>query len=399
MLSLCTSPHLCIHRYKSFSQSSDNIGDITAKGEAQTAVIDLLGMCLGIRISRSTNLAKAKIVMVFLVLSIVDLLCVYQEIRRSVDYISVIRSPRLLCIDHLTALNTLLYRLSVVFKSLNFERCDLVLRQVFQMQQYTHINATSNSIGNNEGYSAVGKSWVDALVGGKGSTSPSSILLTPPEIARREKLLMPARRGESLIQTWGSLRSRDGRAIRRFASFFKSHDERVAVVLHARLLRSWMDGFLLHTGLRQGAEVRLVDGCPVVLCQEILIHKDASPLDIFKAFVMVNRVSHIFSLNSSATTVDSSAAAMMIADRRLASVQDRSQHSSSSSEAADCERDRREQALLHQLRLGHDDLMGMVRESHAYQRMHLQDILSGLQTAGWTTDRFMFGSIKRRVEW
>lgn len=263
------------------------------------------------------------------------------------------------------------------------------------MQQYTHINATSNSIGNND---AVGKSSVDAQVGGKRSTSPSGILLTPPEIARREKLLMPARRGESLIQTWGSLRSRDGRAIRRFASFFKSHDERVAVVLHARLLRSWMDGFLVHSGLRQGAEVRLVDGCPVVLCQEILIHKDASPLDIFRAFVMVNRVSHIFSLNSSATTVDSSAAAMMIADRRLASMEDRSQHSSSS-EAADCERDRREQALLHQLRLGHDDLMDMVRESHAYQRTHLQDILSGLQTAGWTTDRFMFGSIKRRVEW
>jgi len=88
------APHLiyAFHRYKSFSQSSDNIGDITAKGEAQTAVIDLLGMCLGIRISRSTNLAKAKIVMVFLVLSIVDLLCVYQEIRRSVDYMSVIRS-------------------------------------------------------------------------------------------------------------------------------------------------------------------------------------------------------------------------------------------------------------------------------------------------------------------
>lgn len=79
-------PHLLTYssnRYKSFSQSSDNIGDITAKGEAQTAVIDLLGMCLGIRISRSTNLAKTKIVMVFLALSAIDLLCVYQEIRRS----------------------------------------------------------------------------------------------------------------------------------------------------------------------------------------------------------------------------------------------------------------------------------------------------------------------------
>jgi hypothetical protein len=29
--------------YKSFSRSADNIGDITAKGEAQLAVVDLLG--------------------------------------------------------------------------------------------------------------------------------------------------------------------------------------------------------------------------------------------------------------------------------------------------------------------------------------------------------------------
>lgn len=280
-----------------------------------------------------------------------------------------------------------------------------MLRQVFQMQ--THINATTTttSSNKNEGNSSLGKSWVGALlVGGKESTTtPSGISLTPPEIARREKLLMPARRGESLIKTWSSLRSRDGRTIRRFASFFKSRNERVAVVLHARLQRSWMDGFLVHSGLlRQGAEVRLVDGCPVVLCQEILIHKDASPLDIFAAFVMVNRVSHIFSLHSSATTVDSSAAAMMIADRRLASVEVPSPlHSSSSDDTvpADSDRDRREQALLDQLRVGPDDLMHMVRESHAYQQTHLQDILSGLQTAGWTTDRFMFGSIKRRVEW
>jgi len=216
-----------------------------------------------------------------------------------------------------------------------------------------------------------------------------------------EKLLMPARRGESLIKTWGSLSSRDGRSIRRFAAFFKSNNERVAVVLHARLLRSWVDGFLVHSGLRQGAEVRLVDGCPVVLCQEILIHKDASPMDIFRAFVIVNRVSHIFSLQSTATTVDSSAAAIQIADRRLplSSSPDRSQHSSSvEADSASC-RDQREQALLEQLKVGHDDLMHMVRLSHAYQRMHLPDIMGGLQTAGWVTDRFMFGSIKRRVEW
>ena len=33
--------------YKSFARNSDNIGDVTAKGEAQIAIVDLLGMGAG----------------------------------------------------------------------------------------------------------------------------------------------------------------------------------------------------------------------------------------------------------------------------------------------------------------------------------------------------------------
>jgi hypothetical protein len=69
-------------RYKSFSRDRDNIGDITAKGEAQIAVIDLLGLLLGVRISRLTELSRSKVVGVFLLLSAVDLYCVYNEIQR-----------------------------------------------------------------------------------------------------------------------------------------------------------------------------------------------------------------------------------------------------------------------------------------------------------------------------
>ena len=75
-----------MHSYKSFSRNNDNIGDITAKGEAQIAVIDLLGLLIGVNISKVTQLSKAKIVSVFIFLSMVDLLCVYNEIRRYVLY-------------------------------------------------------------------------------------------------------------------------------------------------------------------------------------------------------------------------------------------------------------------------------------------------------------------------
>jgi hypothetical protein len=45
--------------YKSFARNGDNIGDITAKGEAQLAVIDLLGMGAGILISRAIGAPSA----------------------------------------------------------------------------------------------------------------------------------------------------------------------------------------------------------------------------------------------------------------------------------------------------------------------------------------------------
>ena len=65
-------------RYKSFSTKSDNIGDITAKGEAQIAVIDLLGMVIGIAVSRLIGTDRTKIVAVFLALTFVDLLWRYR---------------------------------------------------------------------------------------------------------------------------------------------------------------------------------------------------------------------------------------------------------------------------------------------------------------------------------
>lgn len=68
--------------YKSFSRNADNIGDVTAKGEAQSAVIDLLGLSLGVTLSRVMNASNRKVVLVFALLIGLDLFCVYHEIRR-----------------------------------------------------------------------------------------------------------------------------------------------------------------------------------------------------------------------------------------------------------------------------------------------------------------------------
>ena len=70
-----------------------NIGDITAKGEAQIAVVDLLGIGCGIKLSKLIGIEKFKrIILLYIVLQAFELLCLYKEIS------------------------------SVVFRRMNFER-------------------------------------------------------------------------------------------------------------------------------------------------------------------------------------------------------------------------------------------------------------------------------------
>jgi hypothetical protein len=83
--------------YKSFARKSDNIGDITAKGESQIAVSDLLGLATGVLISKAIGASRSRITGLFIGLSMFDLLCIFKEVK------------------------------SVVFTSLNFERTALVL--------------------------------------------------------------------------------------------------------------------------------------------------------------------------------------------------------------------------------------------------------------------------------
>uniref|UniRef100_A0A7S2WMF6 Protein root UVB sensitive/RUS domain-containing protein n=1 Tax=Rhizochromulina marina TaxID=1034831 RepID=A0A7S2WMF6_9STRA len=85
--------------YRSFAAEKNNIGEISAKGEAQIAVVDLLGMMFGICLSHAVGTSRLSIGLTYLVLSCVDIFSIYQEIR------------------------------SVVFHTLNFERTGIVLRK------------------------------------------------------------------------------------------------------------------------------------------------------------------------------------------------------------------------------------------------------------------------------
>ena len=80
-----------------------NIGDITAKGEAQIAVVDLLGIAFGICLSKIIGVRVRNVLFTWLFLQICEIACMYKEIR------------------------------SVVFSVLNFERLWYIVEKFVDM--------------------------------------------------------------------------------------------------------------------------------------------------------------------------------------------------------------------------------------------------------------------------
>ena len=70
--------------YRSFGGRSQNIANITAKGEAQIVVADLIGMGCGIRLSKFVSVSKGNVLGVYFLLTALDIFGIYMELRQVV---------------------------------------------------------------------------------------------------------------------------------------------------------------------------------------------------------------------------------------------------------------------------------------------------------------------------
>ncbi len=98
-VSMLTSSATRNAMYRSFGDKSQNIANITAKGEAQIVIADLIGMCCGIRLSKLIGTSKGSVLAAYSILTMLDIFGIYMELRQ------------------------------VVFRTLNPERSTLVIEQ------------------------------------------------------------------------------------------------------------------------------------------------------------------------------------------------------------------------------------------------------------------------------
>ena len=315
--------------YRSFARKSDNIGDVTAKGEAQIAIVDLLGIFAGVFISKRTTSSRARLVLTFLTFSVLDLFCIYNEIK------------------------------SVVFNALNAERAQIVLEDVFQ--QSTH-----------------------------GVEPQKLTAMAPEEVGRREKVLMPAHVRENIFSSWTELRVMNSllkRCLVEQRGKATYGDCPFVVTLHAKVaspresLAALLGGHLplVVRGMRSSGDDNSKKVL-IVLIPQVLLHVSATKEDMLRAFVVVHGLLADFKAESEPFSLKEAV------QMRLSSLKGESKHTTD------------EQNLLKKLKLDEDGLISRLSKARAFEKAAFPHIRQALVDAGWDAEKYMFSSVKSRVE-
>jgi hypothetical protein len=338
--------------YKSFSRSGDNIGDITAKGEAQIAVIDLLGMFAGILISRIIDTKRNRYPFVFFSLIVIDLFCIFNEIR------------------------------SVVFNALNFGRAGIVLSNLLKtfdnnsdiMNSISAISTISPNDNNRDSNGFGSLNDIRPAVAEK-PTPTKHVALTPQQVASVEQIFMPTKFGEDMFKVWSTVQC-SPEVLKSSIELF-GKDEKIIITLHAKIVTSWLEAFKAQSGLNSISSLRLVNGVPVLLTPEALLHVNATSFDIFRAILIVYRI-----------LMDFEKATVEVNAKEVSNILKKYKKEKGSV-----------LPNIENIGLASDKLTQMISSAYFYEKNNLRNIINFLRTAGWDMGKFLSGTIKKRVEW
>lgn len=226
-IAMLTSSSTRTSLYNSFRDGTrENIGDITAKGEAQIAIVDLLGIGSGIALSKFVvGTAVSSVVLTYLGLQAMEIFCMYHEIR------------------------------SVQFRVLNFERLEQIIRNFVRAQSKQPL-ADSNEVSGT------------ITKGGKSASVESSVP-TPEGISHNERIFWPPNHLSRRALAFGSLgRAKlSGQELERLLQIFGN--ERFLLVVGPNMKRNKFRKFFSKPSIQEY--------CHIVL------HEDASNADIVKS--------------------------------------------------------------------------------------------------------------------
>lgn len=231
-ISMLTSSSTRSSIFFSFRDGSrENIADITAKGEAQVAVVDLMGIASGVWLSKSVvGTSIRSILAVYFVLQTMEILFVYKQLR------------------------------AVQYRVFNFERMIKVLQDF--CSGYTAVNGSSN-------ISTTTRKAAEVSIE------------TPQEMAQKERMFLPPRHLARRQIAFGSLgRSKlSPEELDRMVQMFAGERFLLAVgenVKYPRYSNRWQKA-LRRLRTRRDRVTNLQENCHIVL------HAKATNVDIVKS--------------------------------------------------------------------------------------------------------------------
>ncbi|CAJ1965762.1 unnamed protein product [Cylindrotheca closterium] len=244
-IAMLTSSSTRTSLYNSFRDGTrENIGDITAKGEAQIAIVDLMGIASGVFLAKSVvGTAVSSVVLTYLGLQFMEIFSMYHEIR------------------------------SVQFRVLNFERLEQIIRNFVRAQPESFLvpslPTAPAKIKVNGGASGAITMKHEKKSSNKAEAVESSVP-TPEAISNNERIFWPPKHLSRRALAFGSLgRAKlSGQELERLLQIFES--ERFLLVIGPNMKKPKLRSLFF-------SKPSIQEYCHIVL------HEDASNADIVKS--------------------------------------------------------------------------------------------------------------------
>ncbi|KAL7562020.1 hypothetical protein ACA910_011068 [Epithemia clementina (nom. ined.)] len=249
-VSMLTSSSTRTAIYNSFRDGSrENIGDITAKGEAQIAVVDLLGIASGVSLSRLVGTSVRSILMVYVMLQGLEIVCMYRQLR------------------------------TVVYRVLNFERLSEVIDEF--LDTTTALSKTQQLVSNgpistttSNGETTTTGTHIPTMLSSPVGPALITAIKNPQEMARTERIFLPPRHLSRRGTAFGSLgrTKMSPQELERLLSIFAK--ERFLLIVGQNIKKG---------ALGRARQKRLPKSEVLQENCHIVLHKDATNADIAKS--------------------------------------------------------------------------------------------------------------------
>ena len=213
--------------YNSFRDGKrENIADITAKGEAQIAIVDLVGIAFGVSLSKLIGTSIKSVLSTYFILQVLEIFCLYRQIR------------------------------GIEYKVMNFERIAKVIESFCEGVE-------------NEDYRSE-----NSINGSLKKSNFTAIVPTPGGLARKERIFLPPNHLRRRALAFGSLgRTKlNPEELSKLMELFANEKYMLIVGENTKNPHN-RKGFFKKSSEAE----RIQQGCHIVL------HEEASNLDVIKS--------------------------------------------------------------------------------------------------------------------